>query len=76
MVVTVTGVRLKPAGKVLQYITDDLELQRGQKCVVESDDGLEIATVIIPPHALDIPNGQHALKPIIRRAECGGSRTC
>ena len=69
MVVTVTGVRLKPAGKVLQYITDDLELQRGQKCVVESDDGLEIATVIIPPHALDIPNGQHALKPIIRRAE-------
>jgi cell fate regulator YaaT (PSP1 superfamily) len=35
---------------------------------VESDDGLEIATVIIPPHALDIPNGQHALKPIIRRA--------
>jgi cell fate regulator YaaT (PSP1 superfamily) len=68
MLVTVAGVRLKPAGKILQYIADDLELQRGQKCVVESDDGLEIATVIIPPHALDIPNGRHALKSIIRRA--------
>jgi cell fate regulator YaaT (PSP1 superfamily) len=69
MVVTVTGVRLKPAGKILRYLTDDLELQRGQKCVVESDDGLEIATVIIPPHTLDIPNGQHALKSILRRAD-------
>ena len=68
MRVTVTGVRLKPAGKILQYITDDLGLQRGEKCVVESDDGLEIATVVIPPHSLDIANGQHALKPVLRRA--------
>jgi cell fate regulator YaaT (PSP1 superfamily) len=69
MIATVTGVRLKPAGKILQYLTEDTGLQRGQKCVVESDDGLEIATVVIPPHALDIPNGQHALKVILRRAD-------
>jgi cell fate regulator YaaT (PSP1 superfamily) len=68
MVVTVTGVRLKPAGKVLQYITDDLGLQRGEKCVVESDNGPEIATVVIPPHDLEIANNQHALKSILRRA--------
>jgi cell fate regulator YaaT (PSP1 superfamily) len=68
MVVTVTGVRLKPAGKVLQYITDDLGLQRGEKCVVESDNGPEIATVVIPPHTLEIANNQHALKSILRRA--------
>lgn len=68
MVVTVTGVRFKPAGKILQYMTDDQELQRGEKCVVESDNGLEIATVVLPPHALELPNDQHALKPVLRRA--------
>jgi cell fate regulator YaaT (PSP1 superfamily) len=68
MVVTVTGVRFKPAGKILQYMTDEAELQRGEKCVVESDDGLEIATVVVPPHPVDIANDHHALKPVLRRA--------
>ena len=34
----------------------------GKKCVVESDNGPEIATVVIPPHDLEIANNQHALK--------------
>jgi cell fate regulator YaaT (PSP1 superfamily) len=68
MKVTVTGMRFKPAGKILQYAANELALQRGDKCVVESEHGLEIATVVVPPHDIELANTHHALKPIIRKA--------
>jgi cell fate regulator YaaT (PSP1 superfamily) len=68
MIVTVTGVRLKPAGKILQYTVDSLMLQRGDKCVVESEHGLEIATVVTPPHNMEIGTQPPAFKPVCRKA--------
>jgi cell fate regulator YaaT (PSP1 superfamily) len=64
----VVGLRFKPTGKVLQYVVDAFALQRGEKCVAESENGLEIATVVIPPHALDVAAQQHSLKPVLRKA--------
>lgn len=66
--VDVVGIRFKPTGKVLQYTADSLELQRGEKCVAESEDGLEIATVVVPPHEVDIEAQQYSLKPVFRKA--------
>ena len=51
MQVEVAGLRFKPGGKILQYTSNGLQLQRGEKCVAESENGLEIATVVLPPHA-------------------------
>jgi cell fate regulator YaaT (PSP1 superfamily) len=68
MTLTITGVRLKPAGKILQYTTDTLDLQRGEKCVVESENGLEIATVVLPPRMMDVETRQPSLKPVLRKA--------
>lgn len=67
MQVDVVGIRFKPAGKILQYATNGLGLQRGDKCVAESQEGLEIATVVLPPRQVD-SQMDHALKPIVRLA--------
>ena len=62
------GIRFKPTGKVLQYAAQGLSLQRGEKCVAESEDGIEIATVILPPRDVEVDTQQTSVKPIIRRA--------
>ena len=54
MNVEVVGLRFKPAGKILQYDADGLALHRGEKCVAESENGLEIATVVLAPHTVDL----------------------
>src|SRR5262245_45848796 len=53
MSIEIVGLRFKPAGKILQYATNGLALYRGEKCVAESDNGLELATVVLAPHAVD-----------------------
>lgn len=68
MRVEVAGLRFKPSGKILQYITRALPLHRGEKCVVESENGLEIATVVLPPHEIELVEAQQSLKPILRKA--------
>jgi cell fate regulator YaaT (PSP1 superfamily) len=68
MRVHVTGVRFKPAGKILQYAANNIVLQRGDKCVAESEHGVEIATVVVGAHEVDFDMPLHALKPILRHA--------
>jgi cell fate regulator YaaT (PSP1 superfamily) len=68
MHVEVVGLRFKPAGKILQYDAQGLALYRGEKCVAESENGLEIATVVLAPHAVELPSGQHDLKAVLRKA--------
>ena len=53
----VVGLRFKPAGKILQYVANGLALHRGEKCVAESENGLEIATVVLAPHTVDLQAG-------------------
>jgi cell fate regulator YaaT (PSP1 superfamily) len=63
----VVGLRFKPTGKILQYTANSLDLQRGEKCVAESENGLEIATVVVPPRQLDAVQ-HHSLKAVLRKA--------
>jgi cell fate regulator YaaT (PSP1 superfamily) len=68
MPVNIAGIRFKPAGKIRQYMAGSLALERGEKCIAESQFGLEVATVVIPPRAMeDAPEGQD-LGHILRRA--------
>ena len=68
MQIEVVGLRFKPAGKILQYATNGAVLYRGEKCVAESDNGLELATVVLPPRAYELGSEQHNLKPVVRKA--------
>jgi cell fate regulator YaaT (PSP1 superfamily) len=68
MPVKVAGIRFSPAGKILQYAAEDLPLECGDKCVAESDNGLEVATVVIPPRVLSLDPPQQTLKRILRKA--------
>jgi cell fate regulator YaaT (PSP1 superfamily) len=64
----VVGIRFKPTGKVLQYAAEGLALQRGEKCVAESENGIEIATVVMPPYEIEADAEQTSIKPILRPA--------
>ncbi|PON18200.1 stage 0 sporulation protein [Candidatus Entotheonella serta] len=64
----VVGIRFKPAGKILQYAARGLPLQRGDKCVAESENGVEIATVVLPPEEREINTEQTSIKPVMRQA--------
>ena len=64
----VVGIRFKPTGKVLQYAAEGLALQRGEKCVAESENGIEIATVVMPPYEIEAEAEQTSIKPVLRLA--------
>ncbi len=64
----VVGIRFKPTGKVLQYNPNDIPLQRGEKCVAESENGLEIATVVLPPQEMTKEVDDHSVKAVLRKA--------
>ena len=68
MQIEVVGLRFKPSGKIVQYAANGLTLYRGEKCVAESESGVEMATVVLAPHAVDIQAEQHDLKPVLRKA--------
>ncbi len=65
---TVAGIRFKPAGKVVQYLVESLPLERGDKCVAESENGLEIATVVVPPRDLTPDASTSGYKRVLRKA--------
>ena len=64
----IVGIRFKPAGKVLQYAAEGLPLQIGDKCVAESENGVEIATVVLPPAEREVDAEQTSIKPVMRQA--------
>jgi len=68
MQIEVVGLRFKPSGKIVQYTANGLALYRGEKCVAESESGVEMATVVLTPRAVDVQAEQHDLKPVLRKA--------
>lgn len=68
MQIEVVGLRFKPTGKIVQYTANGLALYRGEKCVAESESGVEMATVVLASHAVDVQAEQHDLKPVLRKA--------
>jgi cell fate regulator YaaT (PSP1 superfamily) len=47
----VAGVQFRPAGKVYTFMTEDSELKKDDEVAVESEGGIAIATVVVPPRA-------------------------
>ena len=64
----VAGIRFKPTGKILRYATQCEAFERGDKCVAESENGLEIATIVVAPHEIEADVDDHSVKPILRKA--------
>ena len=50
--ITVTGVRFKPAGKVYYFDPGDLELTEGECVIVETARGLEFGEVMTAPRGI------------------------
>jgi cell fate regulator YaaT (PSP1 superfamily) len=68
MQIEVVGLRFKPAGKIVQYAANALALHRGEKCVAESENGVEMATVVMASHTVELQGRQQEIKPVLRKA--------
>lgn len=62
----VIGIRFKVCGKVYDFEVNDIEVERGDLVVVESDLGLSIGNVIVGRHTVENPEKE--LKKILRKA--------
>ncbi len=64
----VVGIRFKPAGKVYDFDSGAFVLKRGEHVIVETEQGLSLGTVAVPPSARDrMPEGR-PLKKVYRLA--------
>lgn len=63
-----TGIRFKRAGKIYYFDGGGMELKAHDRVVVETERGLVLGQVAVPPKP--VPDGESAepLKPILRRA--------
>ncbi len=63
----VTGIAFKKAGKIYDFLSNDVEVKRGDFAVIETEKGEDIAVVVIPPKLKDLPKDQE-MKKVIRKA--------
>ena len=61
------GVMFRRAGKVYDFLTNDLDIKDGDNVVVESDKGEDMAKVCNAPRIISVPDDQ-VMKPILRIA--------
>jgi cell fate regulator YaaT (PSP1 superfamily) len=65
----IVAVSLQATGHLYNYLAGDFALKRGDRVLVESESGMRLATVEIPPHeparTLDLAQ----LKPVVRVAQ-------
>ena len=64
----VIGVRFQRAGKVSFYDPGDLEVRLLDNIVVETENGLELAWVVISPDQVVYSEVKEPLKPVLRKA--------
>ena len=69
MMVTVVGVRFKPAGKVYYFDPGDFELTEGTHVIVETARGLEFGEVTLAPCEVSPSTVIQSLKRVIRVAD-------
>jgi cell fate regulator YaaT (PSP1 superfamily) len=62
----VVGVRFKNCGKIYDFAIDSLQVNKGDRVVVESEFGLSIGNVVVGPRP--VGGGDHELKKVIRLA--------
>ncbi len=64
----VAGVRFKPAGKIYDFDSGAFVLQVGDSVIVETEQGLGLGIVTIPPENYEDPENRRNLKQIFRIA--------
>ena len=64
----VIGVRFRPAGKIYFFAPGKLEIQTGDKVIVETARGVEFGSVVTGPKDVDDEKITPPLKPVIRVA--------
>ena len=68
MIYSVFGIRLKKAGKMYYFDPGDLDLNLGEKVIVETSKGLEMGTVCTERKEIDEEEIISPLKPVVRIA--------
>lgn len=68
MIYSVVGIRLKKAGKMYYFDPGDLDLNLGEKVIVETSKGLEMGTVCTERKEIDEEEIISPLKPVVRIA--------
>jgi len=64
----IVGIRFKPAGKVYDFDCGAFVLNEGDAVIVETEQGLSIGTVVIPPAVCDEKKLKKPLKKVYRLA--------
>jgi cell fate regulator YaaT (PSP1 superfamily) len=64
----IVAVSFQPAGHLFNYLSNGAALKRGDRVLVDTDNGTRLATVEIPPHEPARTLDLDALKPILRVA--------
>jgi cell fate regulator YaaT (PSP1 superfamily) len=64
----IVAVSLQPTGHLFNYLSDGFELKRGDRVLVDTENGTRLATVEIPPHEPAHTLDRAALKSILRLA--------
>jgi cell fate regulator YaaT (PSP1 superfamily) len=65
--VNATGVVFKRAGKIYDFLTNGVQLKRGDFAIIETEKGEDLATVVFPDREITPAEGQE-FKKIIRKA--------
>jgi len=60
----IVGIRFKSCGKIYDFDAGNLALRRGDKVVIESEFGLNIGSVVEPPHPVE--DSRKELKKVLR----------
>ncbi|MBF0259209.1 MAG: stage 0 sporulation family protein [Desulfamplus sp.] len=64
----VAGIRFKPAGKIYDFDSGAFVLKIGDSVIVETEQGLGLGTVTVPPEHYEDPENKKVLKQIFRIA--------
>jgi cell fate regulator YaaT (PSP1 superfamily) len=54
--VNATGVSFKPAGKIYDFLTNNVKSEKGDHVIVETEKGEDIAVVIVPDRQIKVEN--------------------
>ena len=64
----IVGIRFKPAGKVYDFDCGAFVLNEGDHVIVETEQGLGLGTVIVPPKTSEVRSSKKPLKKVYRVA--------
>ena len=60
----IVGIRFKPAGKIYDFDSGAFVLNRGDRVIVETEQGLTFGTVEVPPVQCDESTAARSGKPL------------